>query len=831
MSPPVSIPVAVTPSTLRRAGLAPAPPWRRALLASLGPLQVTAIVAAAWAAGGLEGVELKTYDVRFRVRNTLGGAPPPPQESLIVSVDDESLDRLEIRESLELRKYFAMLLQTLFPEMGARARVTVFDYWLAKVVTPNAESDEVSARVRPWLDLDGPQAETDPLPSGAGLFVALGCLDGETLDAFRATENPKERRFLEVLEDRGNVVADRIRERDPVFAPNGISNRKRRLLYVKAVKDLEQDLALALLILDRPVVIARFVDPDGSWREPDPLFAAAATAIGTIQALKDPDGVLRRVLAIAVTDVRTAEWTLPLGLTAGVVYEGLPPEQVAPFRIGPHALPVQSYHRPNFLGPPGTVKTESLLRALLAFPAAPEELRTTFKNAAIEPLRPEEFEDRVVFVGDLSLTGQDFVIAPFARYGTAGGATGGGPEEASLREMPGVEVHATALHSLLKDQFIRRSGAGAVAFTLVLAAVAGAIFYLPRLGFLWPTLLLVVFIALLLMASYGLFLRCYSLDVWPALSSLGLNFAVGMTVLGFLESRKRAEVTQVFGQYLAPEVVKRIVAGELSVDLGGHTKELTVLFSDIRGFTKLAESLPASEVSDLLQTYFSEMTKVIQERRGTLDKFIGDAIMAFWGDPEEQPDHAARAAETVLDMVVALERLQERDPRSAMKMLRTGFGLNTGEVIVGNLGSPDRKSYTVIGDAVNIASRLEGMNKEYGTRIIAGEATAGLLGARFVLRELDWLRAVGKTKPTTVYEILGRPGQVPEKRLAAAAAYAKGLAAWRKGDFPEADRHFVSALSADPADGPSATFRSRCADYLIHAPEGAWDGVFVPTHK
>ncbi|MCI0342533.1 MAG: CHASE2 domain-containing protein [Planctomycetales bacterium] len=830
MSPPPKAPIAFTPSALRRAGLAPAPLWRRALLVAVGPLLVTGVVAGARATGVLEGVELKTYDLRFRVRNALRGPPPAPPESLIVKVDDDLFDKLEIRESLELRKYFSMLLQMLFTEEGPRARVAVFDYWLAQVITPNAESDEVSARVRPYLDLDRSQEETNPLASGADLFVALGCLDAETLGALRASENPKERRLLEAIEERGKRVAERMAERDPVFAPHGISNAKRRLLYVKAVKDIEQDLALALLILDRPVVVARFVDPDGGWREPDPLFATAATAIGTIQALKDRDGVLRRVPPIAVMNVRTGEWTLPLGLTAGVVYEGIPPDQVAPLRIGRHVLPNQEYHRPNFLGPPQTVKTESLLRALRAFPGAPEELMSKLKDEKIPPLLPEEYQDRAVFVGDLSLTGQDFVIAPFARYGTARGA-GGGAEEASLGEMPGVEVHATALDSLLRDRFLEVSSGGAVVLTLVVAALAGAIFYLPRLGFFWPTLLLLLFIGVLLVASYGLFLRGYSLDVWPAMSSLGLNFAFGMTVLGFLESRKRAEVTQVFGQYLAPEVVKRIVAGELSVDLGGHTKDLTVLFSDIRGFTKLAESLPASEVSDLLQTYFSEMTKVIQERRGTLDKFIGDAIMAFWGDPEEQPDHAVRAAETVLDMVVALEKLQDRDPRSAMKMLRTGFGLNTGEVIVGNLGSPDRKSYTVIGDVVNIASRLEGMNKEYGTRIIAGEATAAKLGPQFVLRELDWLRAVGKTKPTTVYEVLGRPGQVPEKRLAAAAAYAKGLAAWRKGDFAEADKQFVSALGADPTDGPSATFRARCADYLIHAPEGAWDGVFVPTHK
>ena len=264
--------------------------------------------------------------------------------------------------------------------------------------------------------------------------------------------------------------------------------------------------------------------------------------------------------------------------------------------------------------------------------------------------------------------------------------------------------------------------------------------------------------------------------------------------------------------------------------LGGDEKELTALFADIRGFTTLSEGLTPSHLVDLLSEYFSVMTEVIFKNWGTLDKYIGDAIMAFWGAPYPQTDHAIRACRTGLEMLQALDRLQRDWKAKGMPRLDVGIGINTGNMLVGNMGSKQRFNFTVMGDSVNLASRLEGINRQFGTNLIISESTFLHVKDQVVVRELDLLRVKGKAHPVKVYELLGLTAEAPQYSDLI-GRFEKGLEAYRRGEWKAAIEVFQDLALDHPQDGPSHVFLKRCHDLMEKPPEGSWDGVFVMRGK
>lgn len=295
--------------------------------------------------------------------------------------------------------------------------------------------------------------------------------------------------------------------------------------------------------------------------------------------------------------------------------------------------------------------------------------------------------------------------------------------------------------------------------------------------------------------------------------------------------RQRDQIKATFKRYLAPAVVDELIKHPERLNLGGEKRELSILFSDLVGFTSLSEGRDAHELVTLLNEYFDEVGQAIVARGGTLDKFAGDSVMCFFGAPLTQEDHRARALLSGVEHLRVVDAVRERWGKLGRPLIDCRIGINTGEVIVGNIGSRDGQDYTVIGDPVNLASRLEGANKEYKTRFMVSEETLRGCEALVDVRELDLLRVKGKANAVRVYEICGLAGAVSAQQREVHGIFAAGLAAYRSNDFANALAHFARALAINPQDGPSAVFAGRAKAFSEVPPPANWGGVYGMTSK
>jgi adenylate cyclase len=321
---------------------------------------------------------------------------------------------------------------------------------------------------------------------------------------------------------------------------------------------------------------------------------------------------------------------------------------------------------------------------------------------------------------------------------------------------------------------------------------------------------------------------------------LTANVVVVSVYRVLIEDKEKRRVRKMWEQYLSPEVIRRRLTNPELVK--PRKTNVTVMFSDIRGFTTISEKLDAQDLALFLNEYLSDMTRIVFKCQGTLDKYIGDAVMAFWGAPFEEPNHAARSCEAALEMIERVRTLQKKWKAEGKPHLEIGIGLNTGVASVGDMGSDLRYGYTALGDAVNLTSRLEGMNKEYGTNILVTESCyEASKSAGFVFRELDLIRVKGKLQPVTIYELVARSSEIGTDPIGKG-----GLAAdWRerlekfaaarelygRREWGAAQTAFTEILERWPADGPSRTYWKRCQEYLFEEPGHSWDGVFVMTSK
>jgi adenylate cyclase len=287
-----------------------------------------------------------------------------------------------------------------------------------------------------------------------------------------------------------------------------------------------------------------------------------------------------------------------------------------------------------------------------------------------------------------------------------------------------------------------------------------------------------------------------------------------------------------FGRYVPKDLVSEMLRTGTEAKLGGDKKELTMLFSDIAGFTSVAETMEPDELVELLADYLEAMSDCIKDNGGTVDKFIGDAIMAFWGAPRDLSDHAAHACRAALAMRARLSRLLEEWDAMGRPRFETRIGLNTGGTLVGNIGAPERLNYTAMGDSVNLASRLENLNKSYGTHILCGDATVKAAGDGFVFRPVDWVAVKGKKRGILISELVGLSDEVDDSIKAAVEEYRAALDLYRARKFDEAATRFDEAGAAFGGnDGPSDTMAARARTYTDAPPPDDWDGTFVMTSK
>jgi adenylate cyclase len=537
---------------------------------------------------------------------------------------------------------------------------------------------------------------------------------------------------------------------------------------------------------------------------------AVADAGGFLNVLPDPDGTLRRYLAVA----QAGGLTFPsLGVAVlakaagkdGVAAPVLPVgdgsgDRVAAVRVGPWTVETR---------PDGSVPLVHL-GGYRDFPtlSATDVMGGGLPDGALR--------GKIAILGNTAAGTWDQRVTPFDDFA------------------PGVLTHATFVENVLHGGLLRRGASVVLAETLAMAALSlGLAFLFSRVGSAAAVPALVLALAAWTGLAVALLRR---LDVLAAIGA-PLAQIVGMflaaTSYRFLaEERAKRKARETFSRFLAPAMVEEVLAREGPLELGGEKRDLTVLFCDIRGFTTLSERLDPKVLLEFLNEYLTPMTEIIvSEHSGTLDKYIGDAIMAFWGAPKELPDHPLRACRAALAMVRRLADLRPRWREAGLPDIEVGIGINTGPMSVGFVGSQDRfYNYTVLGDAVNLASRLEGANKEYGTRILVSQGTFERVKGSVVARQVDSVRVRGKREPVVVHELVGLAPAAPEE-AAFLAEFGRGLEAWKGQRWDEAAARFQAADRLRGGDPCSRVYVARCDAMRLHPPGPGWDGVYEMKTK
>lgn len=396
---------------------------------------------------------------------------------------------------------------------------------------------------------------------------------------------------------------------------------------------------------------------------------------------------------------------------------------------------------------------------------------------------------------------------------------------------PGVEIHANLIAGMLDGQLREKPGFVLAAETLLLLAFGGLLIaLLLRLPPLRAALLALGALLGAVAVNFSLWSAGVVLPLASIVLLILLLYALDAAWGYFFEARSKRQFAELFGQYVPPELVDEMARDPESYSMEGCNRELSVLFSDIRGFTSISEGLDPRELSQLMNAYLGAMTEVVRRQRGTLDKYIGDAIMAFWGAPVANPDHARAAVLTALDMQRELRRLDAPFQARGWPVLQIGIGINTGTMTVGDMGSPVRKAYTVMGDAVNLGSRLEGITKQYGVGIIISATTRAQCGD-IVCRELDRVRVKGKDEPVAIYEPLGTPAEVSAAQGDELQLWQQALRLYRQQDWDGAELQLIRLRERAPEDKLYAVYLERIAACRQSPPPADWDGVTTFASK
>ncbi len=400
---------------------------------------------------------------------------------------------------------------------------------------------------------------------------------------------------------------------------------------------------------------------------------------------------------------------------------------------------------------------------------------------------------------------------------------------------PGLYMHANVIDNLMYDAWAKKflkPVTRLLSYLLIFVFAISVGAFISNFSATWGALATIALTGLFWAIGYLLMVKkLYYIElVAPTISLLGSYITVFFYRF-IVEQREKAGIKKAFGVYVNPHVVEAIAKNPDALKLGGEQREMTVMFSDVAGFTTISEKLTPEELVQLLNLYLTAMTDTIMKLDGTVDKYEGDAIMAFWGAPLAQPAHAKFACNAVLENRERLKELNVQLKAKGMHELFARCGLNTGPMNVGNMGSSQKFNYTVMGDAVNLASRLEGANKQYGTMLMVSETTYEAAKADIEVRELDLLRVKGKKLPIKVFELLSRKGELTDEQKKAFEIYTMGLELYRKREFKSALGKFCQVMEVFPKDGPSETYSGRCYDFLKNPPPADWDGVFVMTTK
>jgi adenylate cyclase len=446
-------------------------------------------------------------------------------------------------------------------------------------------------------------------------------------------------------------------------------------------------------------------------------------------------------------------------------------------------------------------------------------ISSAFKTqAGIEPELPiGSFKDKIVFIGSNAPSLFDLKNTPFTY----------------LEPYPGVEIHATAMSNYLNNDFIKEiPSIWIFVLSIMLTAV---IAYLSNYNenIVVSTVGLIVISTVFLVAATQLFLHrlMWTQIVFPLFSmiltyviSIGWNFAT--------EGRNKRQIQKIFGQFVNPTVVKQLSADPEKVELTGEEVEASIMFSDIEGFTTISETKKPKELVEFLNNYFSMANDIFFKHDGTIDKFIGDAVMVQFGIPLKNPNHRLLATRAAYEFSKVVQGMTKEAREKGEPVFSTRIGINSGNMVVGYIGGRSKKEYTVIGDTVNLASRLEGVNKYYGTSLMISESTAtDQVTDEFLLREMDIMRVKGKNLPIKIYEVFCKKSEITELQLKMVQTFEAGLKLYREQHWNDAISMFKTVLHIKSDDYASKMYIERCETCKKHPPGKHWDGVYVMTSK
>ena len=520
---------------------------------------------------------------------------------------------------------------------------------------------------------------------------------------------------------------------------------------------------------------------------PISLIASNAAATGHTNILPDADGIARRVaLSVGAPD----HSTIPSFVAQVAQLDGM--------SANLSQAPVDG--------------TQGMI---VNFPNAPfKGFRTV---SAVDVIRgavdPSLLNGKVVFVGSTAADLHDSLLVPTSL---------GLP-------MPGIEIHASAFDTIVTRNWLQQAPAWAlVLLILFYAFVAGfaAAHMRARESVLGVLVVWIVYVV----CVFVLFDKGWIADlIWPTLA-LFVSYGAVTLERRVTIDRQRRELKVAFSRYVSQSVVDSILRDPNRLKLGGERRRMSVLFSDIRGFTTLSEGMTPEDLVHVLNIYLNRMTNIVFEHQGVLDKYIGDAVMAFWNAPLDQPSHALLAVKTALDWQTALNEMNEAKAFGDIQ-IHIGAGVNTGDMVVGNVGGDARFDYTVIGDNVNLGSRLEGLTKEYGVHVIVSEATMKELGDEVLVRKLDKVAVKGKKEPVVIYEAMEMMKTATEERKSLAKDFEAALELYFARKFTEASTSCESILKKYPGDGPAKNLLERAQHFTQNPPEEGWVGTWVFTKK
>lgn len=574
------------------------------------------------------------------------------------------------------------------------------------------------------------------------------------------------------------------------------------------------------------------------------MFFGADSSIGIVQVIADDDGIYRRYYPFYYAP-STDKFAPTFGIALLNKFFGKGgnyyPINLKSYFIYSDSINIPKYDYNsilvNFYGPSRSFPHYDFINVL-----DDDDFDTTEEielgveiNAWSDPdyglLHSGVFKDKIVLIGSTMPEDKDILAVSISK---------GEKEGDNL--IFGVEYHANFIQSVIDKRFIERQSQTSLIIVVILITTfffAGSMLlkniktkysiFMESINFV----LMICALFLLRILSFYLFdNHSYLFNLFtPSVAVVVAYFAATSYNLA-IEIKQKAMIKNMFSQYVSSSIVDSLISNPEKLILGGEKKKLTVLFSDIADFSTFAEKRTPTELVDFLTEYLGDMTNIVLEHKGTLDKFIGDAVMAFWGAPIDQPDHATLACKAALAMQEKTREIRGKWLANDNIEIKMRIGINTGEMVVGNFGGSKRFDYTVMGDSVNLASRLEGVCKEYCTNILIGEKTYEMIKDEFVTREIDYLVVKGKSKPERVRELVAlKTDFVNTWTYDLIARYTEGLRLYRNREFEKAKSAFIEVLSISPTDAPSLLFLKRCEFYEKNPPDEEWKGVFKMERK